>query len=107
MDCEEGKRGITNDTGGSDSAVSGYSDSKDERGVDMADTEHHVYKLTTLVGTSGTGYDDALKRAIERAQKTLRNVQWFEVKEQRGRITAAGVEYQVTLDVGFALEESK
>ncbi len=73
----------------------------------MANTEHHVYKVTTLVGTSGTGYDDALKRAIERAQKTLRNVQWFEVKEQRGRITSAGVEYQVTLDVGFALEEPR
>ncbi len=71
----------------------------------MADTHHHVYKLTTLVGTSDTGYDDAIKRALERAQKTLRNVQWFEVKEQRGRITAAGIEYQVTLEIGFTLEE--
>ena len=71
----------------------------------MANTEHHVYKLTTLASTSGTGYDDAIKRAIERAQKTLRNVRWFEVKEQRGRITAAGIEYQVTLEVGFVLEE--
>lgn len=71
----------------------------------MADMEHHVYKLTTLVGTSATGHDDAIKRAIERAQRTLRNVQWFEVKEQRGRITAAGIEYQVTLEVGFTLEE--
>jgi dodecin len=73
----------------------------------MANTQHHVYKLTTLVGTSGTGYDDALKHALERAQKTLRNVQWFEVKEQRGRITDTGIEYQVTLEVGFALEEPK
>jgi dodecin len=71
----------------------------------MADTEHHVYKLATLVGTSGTGYDDAIKRAVERAQRTLRNVQWFEVKEQRGRLTATGIEYQVTLKVGFTLEE--
>jgi dodecin len=71
----------------------------------MADAEHHVYKQTRLVGTSGTGYDEAITRAITRAQKTLRNVQWFEVKEQRGRITGAGVEYQVTLEVGFTLEE--
>lgn len=70
----------------------------------MASPEHHVYKVTTLVGTSGTGYDEAVKQAIERAQQTLRNVQWFEVKQQRGRITPAGIEYQVTLDIGFALE---
>lgn len=73
----------------------------------MTNPEHHVFKVTTLAGTSGTGYDDAIKRAIERAQQTLRNVQWFEVKEQRGRITTAGIEYQVTLDVGFTLEEPK
>lgn len=71
----------------------------------MANQGNHVYKLTTLVGTSGTGYDEAIKQAVSRAQKTLRNVQWFEVREQRGRITSTGVEYQVTLDVGFMLEE--
>ena len=71
----------------------------------MAGTEHHVYKVTTLVGTSETGYDDAVERAVKRAQKTLRNVDWFGVKEQRGRITATGIEYQVTLEVGFRLEE--
>jgi flavin-binding protein dodecin len=67
--------------------------------------EHPIYKLTTLVGTSGIGYEDALQRAIARAQKTLRHVQWFEVQEQRGRITPAGIEYQVTLKVGFMLDE--
>ncbi|HEX6800742.1 MAG TPA: dodecin [Ktedonobacterales bacterium] len=71
----------------------------------MATPDHHVFKVTTLVGTSATGYDDAVKQAIARAQRTLRNVQWFEVKQQRGRITPAGIEYQVTLDVGFTLEE--
>lgn len=31
---------------------------------------------------------------------------WFEVKEQRGRITGGGnIEYQVTLEIGFLLEE--
>lgn len=73
----------------------------------MASEEHHVFKVTTLVGTSDSGYDDAIKQAIERAQQTLRNVQWFEVKQQRGRITQAGIEYQVMLDVGFALETPK
>jgi dodecin len=65
-----------------------------------------IYRMTELVGTSTAGYDDAVRRAIERAQKTLRNVQWFEIKEQRGRITSGGIEYQVTLEIGFALEDT-
>jgi len=47
-----------------------------------------------------------VKRALERAQKTLRHVRWFEVKEQRGRITEQGIEYQVTIEIGFALEDT-
>lgn len=66
-----------------------------------------VYRLTELVGTSSIGFDDGVRRAIERAQKTLRSVQWFEVKEQRGRITEHGIEYQVTVEIGFALEDLK
>ena len=66
--------------------------------------ESRIYRITELVGTSKVGFDDAVKRAVERAQKTLRNVDWFEIKEQRGRITPDGIEYQVTLGVGFALE---
>jgi flavin-binding protein dodecin len=37
--------------------------------------------------------------------KTLRNVMWFEVKEQRGRIESDGsIEYQTTIEVGFLIE---
>ena len=66
-----------------------------------------IYRKTQLVGTSTIGFDDGVKRALERAQKTLRHVTWFEVKEQRGRLTARGIEYQVTIEVGFALEDPK
>jgi len=71
----------------------------------MPDQDGTVYRKTQLVGTSSVGFDDCVKRALERAQKTLRHVRWFEVEEQRGRITADDVEYQVTIEVGFALEE--
>ena len=71
----------------------------------MPDQEGHIYRVTELVGTSRTGFDDAVRRAVERAQKTLRHVQWFKVKEQRGRIVADGVEYQVTVEIGFTLED--
>jgi flavin-binding protein dodecin len=71
----------------------------------MPDQENKIYRKTELVGTSTVGFDDAVKRAVERAMKTLRNVQWFEVKEQRGRIEGNGIEYQVTVEIGFALED--
>ena len=75
----------------------------------MADQEGKVYRKTEIVGTSTVGFDDGAKRAIARAMKTLRNVMWFEVKEHRGRITGTSdnfqIEYQVTLDIGFLLEE--
>lgn len=70
----------------------------------MSTHEAKIYRKTELVGTSSTGFDDAVRRAVERAQKTLRNVQWFEVKEQRGRIEGSEIEYQVTVEIGFALE---
>ena len=65
-----------------------------------------VYRKTELVGTSSIGYDDAIKQAVERAHKTLRNLEWFEVKEQRGRLKNGSIEYQVELEVGFALEDT-
>ena len=71
----------------------------------MANEESTIYRKTEVVGTSTVGFDDCVRRAIDRAQKTLRNVQWFEVKEQRGRITDTGIEYQVSVEIGFALED--
>lgn len=73
----------------------------------MADQENKVYRLTKVVGTSTIGFDDGIKQAIQRAQTTLRHLQWFEVKEQRGCITDTGVEYQVVLEIGFLLEEKE
>ena len=71
----------------------------------MPDQDGTVYRKTELVGTSSVGFDDGVKRAIARAQKTLRNVQRFEVKEQRGRIDSNGsIEYQVTVEIGFLLD---
>lgn len=65
-----------------------------------------VYRKTELVGTSSVSIEDAVKQAIDRAHKTLRNLGWFEIKEQRGRLTDGTIEYQVSLEVGFALEDT-
>jgi flavin-binding protein dodecin len=66
----------------------------------------HVYKMTEIVGTSTKSFSDAVQEAVKRASKTLRNVSWFEVVEQRGAVRDGQVsEFQVTLKVGFKLED--
>jgi hypothetical protein len=66
---------------------------------------NHVYKLVEIVGSSTTSSDDAIRRAIETAAKTLRNLDWFEVVETRGHIADGAVaHFQVKLKVGFRLE---
>jgi flavin-binding protein dodecin len=69
----------------------------------MAD---RVYSITEIVGSSKVGIDDAVRGALERASKTLRNLDWFEVSEIRGHIDNDQVShFQVTMKVGFRLEE--
>ena len=62
----------------------------------------HTYKIVELVGSSQTGIEDAVNNAISRASKTLRNLDWFEVREIRGAMKDGQVGwYQVKLGVGF------
>lgn len=68
----------------------------------MAD---HVYKKIELVGSSPNGIEDAVKNALSRASKTVRNMRWFEVTETRGYLEEGNIaHWQVTLKVGFTLE---
>lgn len=65
----------------------------------------HVYKILDLVGSSETSIEDAIKNAISRAAKTVRDIKWFEVVQTRGHVESGAVRhYQVTLRVGFTLE---
>jgi flavin-binding protein dodecin len=66
----------------------------------------HVYKTVELTGSSTLGTDDAIRKAIARASKTLHNLRWFEVAEVRGHIENGSVaHWQVTLKVGFSLDD--
>ena len=65
-------------------------------------TSEHTYKVIELVGSSPQGLQPAIENAIARAGQTLRNLDWFVVKEIRGNIREDRVAwYQVTLGVGF------
>jgi flavin-binding protein dodecin len=66
--------------------------------------DEHIYRVIQLVGSSDQSIDDAIRRAVSRASKTLRNLRWFEVVETRGNIEGGKLSYQVTLKVGFTME---
>jgi len=69
----------------------------------MAD---HIYKKIELVGSSPKSFDEAVRNALIRARKTVRNMRWFEVTETRGYLEEGEISHwQVTLKVGFTLDE--
>ncbi len=66
----------------------------------------HIYKVIELVGSSTVSIDDAIRNAVDKAAKSVRHLNWFEVIETRGHIADGKVaHFQVMLKVGFRLEE--
>jgi hypothetical protein len=64
-----------------------------------------VAKVTEITSTSDKGFDDAIRRGLQRAAKTLKNVTgaWVadqEVSVKDGKIT----NYRVRMRVTFVLE---
>jgi dodecin len=69
--------------------------------------EDHVYRVIEVVGTSPKSIDDAVKTAVARASKTIRNLRWFEVLQTRGHLEDGKVHhFQVTLRIGFTMEDA-
>jgi dodecin len=62
-----------------------------------------VFKGITIVGISNESFSDAIKNAIERSTETIRELRWFEVREQRGAVREGKIEYQVSIEVFFKL----
>jgi len=64
------------------------------------------YSISEIVGTSDQGVDDAVRNGTAKASQTLRNLDWFEVKEIRGHLEEGKIaDWQVTVKLGFRLEE--
>jgi flavin-binding protein dodecin len=69
--------------------------------------DDHVYRVIEIVGSSEKSVDDAVKRGIERASRTIRNLRWFEIVKTSGDIKDGKVRhFQVTLKVGFTMEDA-
>ena len=64
-----------------------------------------TFKVIEVVGTSPVSFAAAVKSAVADAAKTVHEMNWFEVIEERGRIAAGSVaEFQVTVKIGFKIE---
>ena len=58
-------------------------------------------EIIERVGVSMESFSDAVRKAIEDVKKN-HNVSWFQVLDQRGRVTPKGeVEFQVILRIGL------
>ncbi len=65
-----------------------------------------VAKVIEVIGTSKESIDDAISGAIERASKTVNNLQWFHVTEIRGALDGGKIDhFQVMLKIGFGLND--
>ena len=66
-----------------------------------------TYRVIEIVGTSPDGVDAAIRSGLARAAKTVRGLDWFEVQSTRGYLADGAVaHFQVTMKVGFRLEDS-
>jgi len=65
-----------------------------------------TFKIIEVVGTSPNNFADAVRAGVAEAAKTIRNLGWFQVVEERGHIKDGKVdEFQVMLKIGFKVED--
>jgi hypothetical protein len=66
-----------------------------------------VAKVSEIIASSSTSFDDAIKMGVARAHKTLKNLKSAWVENQQIKLNDKGqiTEYRVQLKITFILEE--
>jgi len=65
-----------------------------------------VARITEIISSSKDSFEDAVRKGVKRASKTLKNVQGAWVKDQSVTVTDGKIsEYRVVLKVTFILAE--
>jgi len=65
-----------------------------------------TYKIVEIAGSSPDSIAEAMRSGVARAAKTLRGLDWVEVRSIRGHIEGDQIaHFQVEMRVGFKLEE--
>jgi flavin-binding protein dodecin len=68
--------------------------------------EDGTYRIIEIAGTSTDGVTEAMNNGVARAAKTLRDLDWVEVRSIRGHVEDGLIEhFQVEMRVGFRLED--
>lgn len=71
-----------------------------------AKPDHSIARVTEVIATSSTSFEDAINAAVERANKTLRNVKGAWVKEMKLDIANGQVSnYTVDLLLTFVVDD--
>ena len=60
-----------------------------------------VYKVIEIIGTSDKSWEEAAKTAVEKAQKSLKDLRVAEVKELDIKVEDGKFLYRVKLNVSF------
>jgi hypothetical protein len=66
-----------------------------------------VAKVSEIIASSTTSFDDAIKMGVARAHKTLKNLKSAWVENQQIKLNDKGqiTEYRVQLKITFVLED--
>jgi len=69
-------------------------------------SESDTYRIIEIAGTSPDGISEAMRAGVARAAKTLRGLDWVEVRSIRGHVEQDQIaHFQVEMRVGFTLEQ--
>ena len=65
-----------------------------------------IARITEVISTSKISFDDAIKKGIERAARTLDNVDGAWVQDQKVTVENGSIsEFEVTLKITFVLND--
>ena len=65
-----------------------------------------VARVTEVISSSSKSFEDAIEKGVKRASKTLKNVEGFWVKDQKGVVKDGKIEeYRVVLKITFILAD--
>ncbi len=66
----------------------------------------HCYKIIEMYGSSATGLQPAIERAVAKAAESVRNMRWMQVTEIRGHLEDGKIQHwQVGVKIGFTVED--
>ena len=64
-----------------------------------------VWKIIEVVGESDESFSEAARNAIAEADRTVKQMQWFELTQFRGSIKEGKVNrFQAVVRIGFKIE---